>query len=523
MIDFTTAQPLGEAVENISTRTPIGSTLNSAEWALLPPEIRMRALFSSRVEEERYLVSMQDKLEQRVRLGRNEGTLMERSRFIAEMQDDLKQFGYEPDPRKRGSIQDISSAGRLGLIWDMNLAQAEGYAAWKMGMDPDMLDAAPAQELIRVANRIEKRPWPAIWREHGGKFYGEPHPDFPDAPGRMMALKTDPIWEAISEFGSPWPPFRWGSGVGLRNVRRREAEKLGVLAEGATVKPLDYPFNHSVEASLKGIPESGRKAIENDLQGEVEIEGDVIRLRPQQAFALSKQGKSKAEILKQQALNTEDQPASAGGYTLSDFIKINLLGRIMKNATATQIYDAIKLVESVHSVPALQEMALKIKRLSGGVAGRFSAKNNRGLFEIHPEAYSLKMTTWHEIGHMMDRLVLQGPGKRMYASWGQPSVDALMQVITHTTAYQRLLVRAAGNGDFYWVARHEAFARAYAQFIAAETNDPDAKEYLRKVRMGEYEKDEIWKDTQWTGMDFRPIRSAFRKLLERSNLILPEP
>lgn len=267
-------------MENISKRTPLGSTLNSAEWATVPPEIRMRALFSAKVEEERYLVSMQDKLEQRVRLARENGTGMDRSRFIAEMQDDLAQFGYEPDPRKRGSIEDISSAGRLSLIWDMNLAQAEGYAAWKMGMDPDMLDAAPAQELIRLANRVDKRPWPAIWRQHGGKFYGEPSADYPSAPGRMIALKTDPIWSAISEFGSPWPPYRWGSGMGLRNVRRREAEKLGVLAEGATVKPLDIPFNHNVDASTKGLGEHSLENLRSAFGDQIRIDNEKIKFTP---------------------------------------------------------------------------------------------------------------------------------------------------------------------------------------------------------------------------------------------------
>lgn len=517
MIDFTTSQPLSEAVENISTRTPVGSKLTSAQWAMVPPEIRMRSFFSARVEEERYLVSMQDKLTQRVLLARENGTLMDRSRFIAEMQDDLKQFGYEPDPRKRGSIQDLSSAGRLGLIWDMNLAQAEGYAAWKMGMDPDMLDAAPAQELIRVAARVDKRPWPAIWRENGGQFYGDPLPDFPDAPGRMIAIKTDPIWAAISEFETPWPPFRWGSGIGLRNVRRKEAEQLGVIPKNAKVKPLDKPFNGIAKASLKGIPEANRKAIIEDLLGEVEIEGDTIRLLPPDLYEQKPGGKkAKANPAPPQEVNEVEQPAPDGNYPLSDFLQVNLMGRVAKAKIAAEVTRSIKLVETVHSVPSMPETTVQIQRISGGTAGQLLINEKRRLMQINPEAFNVTYATFHEIGHLLDRLALQGPGPRRYASWGQPSLRNVMREIFRSAAYQNLMQRYQADGQDYWVRRQEAFARAYAQFIAIESDDQSALGYIRDVRLRQYESNEIWKDSQWTQMDFSPIRKALKKLFKPS-------
>lgn len=516
MIDFTTAMPLTTAVEVISGKTPLGSRMNSAEWAMVPPEIRLRAMFSARVEEERYLVSMQDKLEQRVRLGREDGTLMNRARFIAEMQDDLKQFGYEPDPRKRGSMQDLSSAGRLGLIWDMNLAQAEGYAAWKTGMDPDMLDAAPARELVRLADRIDKRPWPAIWKEHGGEFYGEPSADFPDALGRMIALATDPIWTKISEFDTPWPPFRWGSGVGTRNVRRRVAEEFGLLDGNTKLTPLEQPFNAGAEASLKGIPESGRKAIADDLLGEVEIEGDVMRLLPADKYDDSGKGPRKKPEPKP-IYSDAEQPAPQGSFPVTDFLKIALLDRVTSPKVSGKIINALATVEKVHTFPELEQMIIRIKELSAGVAGRFVRGPKASYFIINPKAFSVEMTMWHEIAHMMDRLTLQGDGVRIYASQGQPALRNVMREIERSTAYLKLKQRAAAEGDTYWISQPEAFARAYAQFIATETRDPAAMEYIRKVRLRGHEADGIWKDTQWTAMDFRPIRKAFRALLKPPN------
>jgi hypothetical protein len=509
MLDFTTAIPLPRAVEVISNKTPLGSRLGSAEWALVSAEIRQRAMFSARVEEERYLISMQDKLQQRILLGRNEGTLMDRSRFIAEMQDDLRQFGYEPDPRKRGSLQDLSSAGRLGLIYDMNLAQAEGYAGWKTGMDADILDAAPARELVRLANRIDKRPWPAIWREHGGQFYGEPSPDFPEAEGRMIALATDKIWKAISEFGSPWPPFRWGSGVGTRNVRRRIAEEFGLLKPGERITPLKQPFNSNAEASLKGIPEKNRQAIQNDLLGEVDIEGDVLRLLPAEPY-----GSPQKKPLPKPIVNTADQPAPKGSVPVTDLIKIAKLAQLASPKVAGKIKSALEAVAQVHTLPDLGKIKIRIdQELSDVLSGQFVSKAKESFLLISPNSLNVEMATWNALARMMDRIALQGDGKRKFASQGQPSLREVMSEIQRSTAYLNLKARADADQDTGWISQPDMFARAYAQFIATETRNPAALEFIRKVRTRGYEADGVWKDTQWTAIDFRLIQKAFRALL----------
>jgi hypothetical protein len=280
MIDFSTAQPLREAVEALGTKSPIGALLSSAEWELLPVELRERALFSAMVENERFLSEAQRRILQRIMLERDglgDGRVMERGRFIEELQDLLEEMGYQPDPDKTGSIQDLSSAGRLGLIWQMQIDQAQGHAKWKTGMDTDILDAVPAQELVRDFQRMERRDWPRIWTENGGKFHGTPGRDYPAAPGRMIALKTDPIWAAISRFGTPWPPFDWGSGMGLRNVRRKEAVQLGVIREGDQLKPLTTPFNAGLQASVAGLPDAALKRLQKTFGDRVVIEGGFIQ------------------------------------------------------------------------------------------------------------------------------------------------------------------------------------------------------------------------------------------------------
>ena len=284
MIDFAIDRPLQDAVDRLGNKTPIGAMLSSREWELTPLELRDRAFWMARVEEERILAEAQRRIMQAIRQERDgSDRLMDRGRFVVEMQAILRELGYRPDPAKRGGVQDLSSSMRLTQVWRMNLDMAQNYAAWKARQNDVSLLRAPAQELIRVESRIERRLWPRIWREAGGQFYGQPGPDYPDAPGRMIALKTDPIWRKISRFNVPWPPFDWGSGMGLRSVRRREALTLStkdgrrLLRESdPPQRPQDIPFNSGLEASAKGILDAGLERLRSDFGDAIRFDGETI-------------------------------------------------------------------------------------------------------------------------------------------------------------------------------------------------------------------------------------------------------
>ncbi|MDP3851966.1 MAG: hypothetical protein Q8Q59_15800 [Luteolibacter sp.] len=274
-----TDRPLKDAVDMLTRKAPVGSGMSSRDWDGMHAEIKLRAMFSARVESERLLSEMQSRLQVRMELAKKDGRTMDRGVFIEEMRAELTQAGYKRGDARRGSLRDLKSSRRLGLIWDMNVSQAQGFARWKKDMDPDLLKAAPAQELVRVRNKVEVRDWPLVWGDYGGEFYGTPGPDYPRAEGRMIALKTDSIWRRISRFGTPWPPFDWGSGMGLRNIRREEAIELGLIErEAPPIEPLDAPFNEATQMSVKDIPEAGRQRLLDAFAGEVELEGDVMRI-----------------------------------------------------------------------------------------------------------------------------------------------------------------------------------------------------------------------------------------------------
>lgn len=278
MPTLTTDRPLSEAVASLSRKTPVGAALTSREWERVPAEIRDRAMFSARVENERLLAGMQERLKARLALAKKDGRTMDRGVFIEEMREELRKVGYQRGDAKRGGLQDLKSTRRLGLIFDMNVAQAQGYARWKADQTPEGLGNEPAYELIRTRERLERRDWPVIWSQRGGEFFSGAgsNPDYPAGPGRMIATKNDPVWTAISRFGTPWPPYDWGSGMGLRGIGRSEAEALGVIGPEDEVLPLAVPFNSGTRASVKEIPEAGRESLRSTFGDAIRFDGDEV-------------------------------------------------------------------------------------------------------------------------------------------------------------------------------------------------------------------------------------------------------
>jgi hypothetical protein len=261
--------PLADAVQKISSRTPVGSKLRSAEWEREPLALRERAQFSAGVEEVRVLHTIQDGLGKLIgQIRSDKGAFTDRSKIIAEIGKVARDAGLTPkDPKLIGSIQDITSERRAELIVDTQTQMAYGFTNWKTGQDPDMLDAFPAQELIRVEERVDKRDWRRRWVEAGGKI----------VQGRMVARKTDPIWENLSRFGTPWPPYDFNSGMGVEDVSREEALELGLIEPKESIPPTAADFNQKLEVTKSGIGESGWQRLKAQFGDQIRFDGDQVK------------------------------------------------------------------------------------------------------------------------------------------------------------------------------------------------------------------------------------------------------
>lgn len=222
--------------ERVLAKALAASSMKSADWSSVQAGLRDRAFFSATVDDARRLAVMREAAS-KVAAGE-----LDASQARLAIREALAQTGYAPDDGMEGGLQDLSSRRRLDLILKTNVAEARGYVRYIEGTSEGALAAFPCQELVRVQDRKAKRDWATRWKGAGGALHE----------GRMVALKTDPIWTAISRFGHPWPPFDFGSGMGLRDVARSEAIRLGVVAaDDPPPKPPAPPkFNDGLSAPL---------------------------------------------------------------------------------------------------------------------------------------------------------------------------------------------------------------------------------------------------------------------------------
>ncbi len=235
-----------KAVSRFEGRRAAPSTRTSAEWERVAPALREKCFFSARVNDAEVLGKMRELIGKAVDSSKrnpNEA-LVSQDKFISEMKSFLRSRGYTMGGSK---LTDITSRRRLGLIYDMNVQEAREYARYVRGQDADALDMYPAQEFVRVeSRRVPRTDWPMRWRAAGGKIRG----------GRMVALKSDPVWTNLSRFGRPYPPFDYGSGMGVEDIDREEAVELGLLPDDEPADEIpDFDIALEAEVSLDRIPE----------------------------------------------------------------------------------------------------------------------------------------------------------------------------------------------------------------------------------------------------------------------------
>lgn len=271
--------PFEEAASALDRKTAVGSKLNSLQWGGVPAELRTRAMFSARVESARFLSEARDMLAaelrlQREKLANGQEAFLNRDVFIVRMRELAGEMGVDAGAQD-GSIQDIRSSERLGLIYDINTEQAENYARYKMGMDPDVLDAWPAKRLVRVEERERKRNWRDRWRAAADEIGWQGVHRGSD----MVALNTSPIWTRLGPFQNPYPPFDWGSGMGTQDVDRDEAESLGLLkpAEPVPVPSETARFNDRLESGVEDVSRELRNFLVDAFGAQVKLEESILK------------------------------------------------------------------------------------------------------------------------------------------------------------------------------------------------------------------------------------------------------
>jgi hypothetical protein len=258
-----------EALAKFAGKIAVASDLTSAEWlAHVPAALRDRALFSARVTQAQLVSGLGQQIESLLRAETDPATARLEIRRL------LRSIGYQPDAKDRGTIKDLSSDARINLQLGQNVQSAQGYGQWSQGQDPGAVDAFPAQELFRLESRDEPRDWPTRWNAARGELGAATTAT--DGRVAMVALKSDPIWERLSTFGVPWPPFDFNSGMWVRDVDRRRAEELGVIKPGQRATSGVERFNRDLQASARDMDAATLAGLKASFGGQIRIQGDAV-------------------------------------------------------------------------------------------------------------------------------------------------------------------------------------------------------------------------------------------------------
>ena len=252
-------------LKNLVSSSP---DMDSSAWDKVRAGIKDRAFFSSRVESVRFLDVCRSKIADLLGNVRNsDGALTSRAEVVSSIMRAAREAGITSGS---SSISDPGSEARANVIIDTNAGLASGYARLEMDSTLGARIAFPCYELVRIEERNVQRDWRSKWIAKGGRLYQ----------GRMVALKDDPIWTAISRFGCPYPPFDYNSGMGLDDVSHDEAVALGVIKEDfepPEKSPLES-FNANLEADLKA-DQSEFEKLQNDFGDQIRLENGKLRWR----------------------------------------------------------------------------------------------------------------------------------------------------------------------------------------------------------------------------------------------------
>ena len=256
--------PFLEAIEKLAARGIVPSGASSKQWREVEVWLRERAFFSSRVESARVLTEMQKYLVHFLEGNRMEnGGLVAQGRaeFVADMRELAIREGLgrvdpltgEIDPVIReGDLTDVRSLARLQLIFDTQTESAMEFGYWQQGQDEDILYTFPAQQFVRV--RPVKIPRP----------YHEA------AEGIIVSKGDVKFWTSLNrDFGVPWGPWGFNSGMGVEDVDREEAIAVGAIRPDEVVKPQKMPFNEGLSASIRPFEEEMLAALRRVTGGAV--------------------------------------------------------------------------------------------------------------------------------------------------------------------------------------------------------------------------------------------------------------
>jgi len=261
-----------QSLANLSRRVLTPSSFNSAQWKAVAPAIRQVSFFSATVDKMRVLAAYKRMLTDWIEGATEEvnGPYGQATAYKVGSQADfvlqsrellIKEGLASPEDFKDERLSNIGSSERLKLVFNTNIQQAQQLATWQRKVsNPDYINQFPAARFIRTPGVTSPRPR-HIAAENEVRRWD-------DFEFWLFQNAAD-----IGGFEVPWGPWGFNSYMLQEPVKRKEAERLGLVKPGEIVKPIDGSrwgapadkLKNGTKANIKAIP------LEISAQGQAEL------------------------------------------------------------------------------------------------------------------------------------------------------------------------------------------------------------------------------------------------------------
>ena len=254
-------------------------------------DVMARSVFSARNTHAGVLASISRQIE-KVLQGRDVSTARRVLKGLITRAGYTPEGGFPGDeglgipPARPGSITDLGSNARINLILETQVALLQGRAQRVEGLEPAALDLYPGYELMRVEGRRAPRDWRKRWRAAGGKLTKDKRGRM-----RMVALKTDSVWERLGDFalfpdalGVDHPPFAFNSGMGWQELDKKECIALKLIKKEKQTRQVVQATPKLLPpatASTKALPPRIRTALGRGLK-DIEASAGRVSMKPSQ-------------------------------------------------------------------------------------------------------------------------------------------------------------------------------------------------------------------------------------------------
>ena len=262
-----------QALRNLRSRGIFPTLKDSTQIQQLAPAVRQSSFFSATVDKARVLTgykrALTDWLEGAVeevdgpygkQIAYKTGNA---SSFIDQAREFAVKEGFAtPADFGNNQIQNPVGNERLKLVFNTNIQQAQELAIWQMRVQNETwLNLYPAARFMRSPGATE------------------PRPRHVQAEGEVRRWDDFDFWlyqnaADIGGFEVPWGPFGFNSYMYQEPVKRKEAERLGLVRPGERIRvidatkfgaaPADKLLTNS-KASVREIPEEIKGQLKREL------------------------------------------------------------------------------------------------------------------------------------------------------------------------------------------------------------------------------------------------------------------